>query len=106
MNSPAEVWRQHKKLHSYLDKVGKLLVWTKVLVAPQGFEDFVPYFSGIVEFDPAPGDAGRVVRMPVQITDCQEEMLKVGMKLITVIRRGKKVKADEVIEYVVKVRPV
>lgn len=99
MSSPSEVWRNHKKLNKYLNKRGKLLVWTKVSVAPQGFEDFVPYFSGIVEFEDGE-------KMPVQIVDCKEEELKKNPKVITVIRRGKKVKMDEVIEYAIKVRPL
>lgn len=99
MSSPSEIWRNHKKLHKYLNKKGKLLVWTKVSVAPQGFEDFVPYFSGIVEFEDGE-------KMPVQIIDTKEEKLKDGMKVITVIRKGKKVRPDEIIEYVIKVKSV
>ncbi len=98
MNSPSEIWRQHKTLHKYLNKKGKLLVWTKVLVPPQGFEDFVPYFSGIVELE-------NRERIPAQIVDCKEENLKENMAVQTVIRRGRKTKSDEVIEYVVKVKP-
>jgi uncharacterized OB-fold protein len=98
MNNPTEIWRHHKKLHHYLNKKGKLLVWTKISVPPLGFEDFVPYFSGIVEFE----DGGK---LPVQIVDCLEEDLKPNLKVIFVIRRGKKVKPDEVIEYVIKVKP-
>ena len=98
MNSPSEVWRQHKKLHNYLNKKGKLLVWTKVSVPPSGFEDSIPYFSGIVQFEDGS-------KLPVQIVDCAETDLKENLKVISVIRRGKKVTPDEVIEYVVKVKP-
>jgi uncharacterized OB-fold protein len=106
MSNPSQVWRHHKKLHNYLNepgsrsgaKKGKLLVWTKVLVPPLGFEDSVPYFSGIVQFEDGE-------KLPVQIVDCEEKDLKENLKVISVIRRGKKVNADEVIEYVVKVKP-
>lgn len=74
------------------------MLWTKVLVPPQGFEDYVPYFSGIVEFK-----GGE--RMPLQIVDCKEEDLRENMLVVTVIRRGQKVQTDEVIEYVVKAKP-
>lgn len=99
MNSPSQIWRNHKKLHNYLNKRGKLLVWTKVSVAPFGFEDFVPYFSGIVELETGE-------KLPVQIVDCTEKDLKPNLKVVTLVRRGAKVKPDEVIEYVIKVRPV
>lgn len=98
MNNPSQVWRHHKKLHNYLNKTGKLLVWTKVSVAPVGFEDSIPYFSGIVQFE----DGNK---LPVQIVDCNESDLKPNLKVISVIRRGAKVKPDEVIEYIVKVKP-
>lgn len=98
MNNPSQIWRYHKKLHKYLNKTGKLLVWTKITIAPTGFGDFVPYFSGIVEFN-----GGE--KLSVQIVDCNESELKSGLKVIAVIRRGQKVKPDEVIEYVVKVTP-
>ena len=98
MSNPSEVWRHHKKLHQYLKKRGKLLVWTKVSVPPLGFEDSVPYFSGIVQFENGE-------KLPVQVVDCAEIDLKENLKVVTVIRRGKKVESDEVIEYVVKVKP-
>ena len=98
MSNPAEVWRNHKKLKTYLNKKGKLLVWTKISVPPMGFEDTVPYFSGIVKFENGE-------KLPVQIVDCEEKDLKPNLKIVTVIRKGKKVKPEEVIEYVVKVKP-
>lgn len=99
MNSPAEIWRNHKKLHHYLNKKGKLLVWTKISVPSLGFEDFVPCFSGIVEFEDGE-------KLPVQIVDCAEEDLKPNLKIVTVIRKGGKVGPEEVIEYIVKVKPL
>lgn len=99
MNSPSKIWRNHKKLHNYLNKRGKLLVWTKISVPPSGFEDFAPYFSGIAQFE----DGGK---LPVQIIDCKEEDLKPNLKIITVVRRGEKAKPEEVIEYVIKACPL
>jgi uncharacterized OB-fold protein len=96
--SASETWRQHKNLRKYLNQKGKLLVWTKILIPPLGYEDFVPYFSGIVKFE-----GGE--KMPVQIVDCTEEQIKQNVKVIAVIRRGKKVGANDVIEYTVKVKP-
>ena len=98
MNTPAAIWREHKKLKNYLNKIGKLLVWTKIFVAPKGFEHQTPYLVGIVQFDNQ--------RLPLQIVDCNEEDLKVNMKVITVIRKIGKVNLEEVIEYGVKVKPI
>lgn len=97
MSSPSTIWRSHKKLSAYLNRTGRLLVWTKIHVAPSGFEHQVPYLVGIVDF----GDH----KMPLQIVDCEEKDLKVNMKVVTVIRKIGKVKAEDVIEYGVKVKP-
>ena len=51
MNSPVQIWRQHKILHQYLNKIGRLIVWTKIFVAPVGFEHQTPYLVGIVQLD-------------------------------------------------------
>ncbi len=99
MNSPVSIWRSHKTLHNYLNKTGQLLVWTKIYVAPSGFEHQAPYISGIVKF--AGGE-----KLPVQIVDCEEENLKPNQKVIVVIRKIGKAKPDEVIEYGVKVKPI
>ena len=97
MNTPASIWRQHKNLHTYLNKQGRLLVWTKIFVAPSGFEHEAPYLVGIVDF----GDH----KMPLQIVDTEEEDLKINQKVITVIRKIGKTKSEDVIEYGVKVKP-
>ena len=98
MNTPAGIWREHKKLSSYLGKIGKLIVWTKILVAPVGFEHQTPYFVGIVILD---GE-----RMPVQIVDCNESELKPNQKVEVVIRKIGKTKSEDVIEYGIKVKPI
>ena len=97
MNSPVQIWRSHKKLSTYLNKVGRLIVWTKIFVAPSGFEHQIPYLVGIIQFDNE--------RLPLQIVDCEEEDLKANQKVITVIRKIGKAKAEDVIEYGVKVKP-
>lgn len=102
MNSPVTIWRQHKKLNHYLNKKGKLLVWTKIHVAPEGFEHQTPYLVGIVQFGPPAGGE----RMPLQVVDCEEKDLKVNMKVITVVRKIGKAKSEDVIEYGLKAKPI
>lgn len=98
MNSPVTIWRDHKNLHNYLNKVGEITVWTKVLVPPAGFEHEAPYIVGIIQFS---GE-----RLPLQIVDCDEKDLKINQKVITVIRKIGKAKSEDVIEYGVKVKPL
>lgn len=98
MNSPVTIWRSHKTLSAYLNKTGRLVVWTKVLVPPSGFEHEAPYLVGIIDFGSE--------KLPLQIVDCKEEDLKPNQKVKAVIRKIGKVKSEDVIEYGVKVRPI
>lgn len=97
MSSPVTVWRHHKNIRNYLNKRGKVVVWTRVFVAPAGFEHEAPYFVAIVEFEDKK-------RMPLQIVDFEGEGLKRNQKIVTVVRRLGKVKLDEVIEYGIKAK--
>ena len=99
MSSPVTVWRNHKNLKGYLGKTGKLLVWTKVFIAPSGFEHEAPYFVAIVELEDGK-------RMPLQLVECEDKDLKPGRKIATVVRRLGKVKLDRVIEYGIKAKLV
>lgn len=99
MSSPVTVWRHHKNIRNYLGKTGKIIVWTKVFVAPAGFEHEAPYFVAMVEFEDKK-------RMPLQVVDFEGEDLKKNQKIVTVVRRLGKVKLDEVIEYCIKAKPI
>lgn len=98
MSSPVTVWRHHKKLKNYLNQEGKIIVWTKVFVAPSGFEHEAPYYVAIVEFKDGKS-------MPLQLVDFDNEP-KSNQKVITVLRKLGKVKLDEVIEYGIKAKPL
>ncbi|MBI4039035.1 OB-fold domain-containing protein [Candidatus Daviesbacteria bacterium] len=97
MNSPVTVWRHHKQINKNLNKTGRLLVWTKVFVAPSGFEHEAPYFVAIVELEDGQ-------KMPLQLVDCEEKDLKIGRQVMTVVRKRGKVGLDEVIEYGIKAK--
>lgn len=105
MSTPASIWRQHKKLHNFLNLEGKLLVWTKIFVAPEGFEHQTPYLVGIVQFSDPSTNSGQV-KMPLQIVDCEEKDLTVNKLVRVVIRKIGKVKSEDVIEYGLKVKPI
>ena len=98
MSTPVTIWRTHKSLHNYLSKTGKLLVWTKIFVAPVGFEHQTPYIVGIVQLNDG--------KMPLQIVDCEEESLRINQKVKIVIRKIGKAKSEDVIEYGLKAKPI
>ena len=99
MNNPIDTWRQTKKLKNNLGKKGKLVVWTKLYVAPEGFEKQLPYVVAIVEFE-------NNERKTLQLVDFDEANLNIGQEVITVVRRIGEVSSDSIIEYGLKVKPI
>lgn len=97
MNTPISTWRKHQTLHQFLGKQGLLLLWTKIFVAPTGFEHQTPYLVGLVDF-------GNEQKQLLEIADVAEEALEVGQKVEVIIRRSGKPSAEGVIEYGVKAK--
>ena len=99
MNNPINTWRKTKELHTNLGNKGKIVVWTKLYVAPEGFEKQVPYVVAIVEFK-------NKERKTLQVVDYDEENLKDGLQVITVVRKIGEVSSENVIAYGLKVKPL
>ncbi|MBI4080814.1 MAG: OB-fold domain-containing protein [Candidatus Levybacteria bacterium] len=97
-NNPPVVWRNHRELHKYLGNRGKIVAWTKVFVAPEGFEHEAPYVVAIVEFEDKS-------RMSIQVVDCDSVDLQENQEVEVVVRRIGKATADGLIQYGLKVRP-
>lgn len=95
MSSPITIWRRNKDLHLELGKQGALVLWTKIYVAPTGFEHQTPYIVGIIQFE-------NNDQKLLEIVDVPEESLKVGQKVEVVLRRVGKSKSEDIIEYGVK----
>lgn len=99
MTSPVRTWRKHKTLKTSLGKIGKVIAWTRVYAAPEGFGHLAPYIVCMVEF-------GKNDKMVAQLVDYTEEALRIGQKVVCVVRRGVKAGPSEVIEYAIKVKLV
>lgn len=97
MSNLVSNWRQAKNIHTKIGKLAKVISWTKVHVAPSGFEGDVPYYVGIVEFK-----SGQ--RTTAQFVDFENEPV-IGQNVITVVRRIGRPKPTDVIEYGIKVKP-
>ncbi len=98
MNNTIASWRTIKGLHKELGKTGNIVVWTKIFVAPEGFSQQVPYVVAIVSF----GEK----RQTLQVVDFTEDQLKVGQKVVTVVRRIGTAGSEDVISYGLKVKPL
>ncbi len=99
MLSPVKIWRNQKKVAALLGKEGKIISWTIVRVPPAEFSDQAPYPVVIV----ALSGGGRIM---AQLVDPTEEKSRIGMKVVTVIRRVTHPDPDGVIPYGIKVKPL
>ena len=99
MSNTVATWRKTKELHTELGKVGRIVIWTRIYVAPHGFTEQVPYVVAIVEFD-------KKERKTLPLVDFDEAHLQAGQRVITVIRRIGSPAKEDVITYGVKVKPI
>lgn len=97
--NPANIWRKSKKLSIQLGKTGKILTFTTIHSAPVGFEHQIPYHVAIVNFEDGSSCA-------LEIVDCAQKDLRIGLKVQTVIRRVGSSEPEELIEYGIKVKPL
>jgi uncharacterized OB-fold protein len=63
-----------KIIWSDITGFGKLISYTIIHIAPEQFQNMVPYVVGIIEFD-------KGIRLPGIIRNVRIEEIKVGMKL-------------------------
>jgi scaffold protein (connect acetoacetyl-CoA thiolase and HMG-CoA synthase) len=98
MTNTVATWRRIKGLHKELGKSGKIVVWTKIYVAPEGFSQQVPYIVAIISF-------GKEKRT-LQLVDYEEDQLQLGQQVITVVRRIGSVGSEDIISYGLKAKPV
>jgi len=99
MISPVKIWRRQKEKRLILGKIGKIISWTKIYVAPKDFKNYSPYVVVLVEL----ADKKRYVG---QLVDYDEKNLKIGQRVISVLRKTRNVGQEEVIAYGVKFKPI
>ena len=95
MNNPIISWRHSPKKYQYLNIIGKIVCLTKIYVPTADFSSSDPYFVGIIDFK----KKGKIIGQIINETD---QEIKIGHKVIGVIRRGKGVGQSEIVEYLVK----
>ena len=97
--TPANIWRESKKLEQHIGKVGKIVAFTTIFSPPATYEHQVPYNVAIVHFEDGQRHACEVV-------DVSKDTLKIGFRVQTVIRRIGQSEPEELIEYGIKVKPL
>lgn len=82
-----------------IGKSGTIISWTIIRVPPANFGYQAPYPVVIVALDNG-------MNIPAQLVDYQELHLKLGQKVITIVRRTIQSDSDGVIPYGIKVKPI
>ena len=81
-----------------LNPLGKIISWSVLHAAPEGFEHTTPYAIALVRLDEGP-------TVFTQLTDCNLNELKIGLKVEAVFRKLMEPDADNIILYGLKFRP-
>ena len=97
--SPVKLWRRQKKTAVLIGKKGKILTYSLIRVAPKDFIEQAPYPVVIVKLDDGENMIG-------QLVDFEKEELKIGRKVIAVLRRIRTENKEEVIPYSIKFKPL
>lgn len=98
IHSPVKIWRNQKFTRNLLGLSGSIVSWTKIHVPPLGFKSQAPYIVVVIELF-------HRKRATVQLVDWQEKHLKIGQKVITILRKTKDADDEGVIPYGIKCRP-
>ncbi len=99
MLSPVKIWRRQKEIRKLLGKTGKIINWTKIFVAGVEFKKFAPYLVAIVKFSDGTKSVGQVV-------DFEQDKLKIGAKVVAVLRKTRDGSQEDVIAYGIKFKPL
>jgi uncharacterized OB-fold protein len=78
---------------------GEIMAYTIIHVAPEDFEEQVPYAVAIIQLEEGP-------RVTAQIVDCAIDQVKIGMKVEATFRRIKEDGYTGAIYYGYKFKPV
>src|SRR3990167_5910200 len=98
MISPVKIWRRQKEIKQNLGKKGKILTWTIIYVAGSEFKTYAPYPVAVVKLE-----SGK--RITTQLVDYRKEDLKIGQRVIVILRKVREGTNEDVLVYGLKVKP-
>ncbi len=99
MISPIKIWRRQKEIRVILGKKGKVLAWTKIYAAGADFKKYAPYPVVLVKLENKEKVYG-------QLVDFQDQDLKIGKKVVSVLRKVRAASDEGVIAYGIKFKPL
>lgn len=97
--TPVTIWRRQKKQSTSIGQQGKIVQWTMIRVATNGFGKQVPYPVILVKLFDGKITVG-------QLVDWEKKDLKKGKHVISVLRRLGSEDITNVISYHIKFKPI
>jgi len=85
--------------HTAMPRTGTLITYSIIHTAPRGYIKQAPYAIGVIELDNG-------ARVTAQITDCDFDEIKIGMRVEAVFRRITEHGDAGIIKYGYKFRPL
>ena len=98
MISPVRIWRRQNVIRGILNRKGKVITWTTIMVPGTDFKRFAPYTVALVEFDNGERTTGPLV-------DSADVTLTIGMPVMAVLRKVRTTSDEDIIAYGIKFRP-
>ena len=98
MISPVRIWRRQNVIRTILNRKGKVITWTKIMVPGTDFKKYAPYTVVLVEFDNGERTTGPLV-------NAVDTDIKIGMPVVAVLRKVRETSNEDVIAYGIKFRP-
>ena len=99
MISPVKIWRRQKEIRMILGKKGRILTWTKIYAPGSDFKKYAPYPVVLVKLENKEKAYG-------QLVDYEEKDLKIGKKVVSVLRKVREPSTEGIIAYGIKFKPL
>ncbi len=99
MISPVKIWRRQKYIRDLLGEKGHILTWTKIVVAGTYYKRYAPYPVVLVELENGKKIYG-------QLVDYIDSDLKIGKKVISILRKVRQPTEEGIIAYGIKFKPL
>lgn len=99
MLSPVKLWRRQKEIRNKLNRLGKVISWTRIYVTSRRFRFQAPYYLVLVELI-------NKERLIGQLVDERGKNVRIGMRVVSVLRRLRRGGKEGVIVYGLKFKPL
>lgn len=99
MISPVKIWRRQKEIRKIIGNKGRIYSFTIIYAPAKDFKGNAPYPVALIKFDNKEKAIG-------QLVDYKKTDLKIGQRVVAVLRKIREPEKEEIITYGVKFKPI